>query len=120
MRMPRKKTGDAASKIAARVLATDKPVHAHTSALTIAIQQCGLPLSPRAIDSFVDAVADALAPMVDDLKTLAASVLAQDETSIRNAVHDEMASKLEAHLTPRCTCGESKGFCPVHEGGSIN
>lgn len=80
--MARKQTSPNVSKIAARVLGTDRPLTVHRGAIATAIQECGLPLSQRAIDGFVDRIEHALEPLVADLRTLAASALGQDETPL--------------------------------------
>ncbi len=81
--MAKKQTGADVSAIAARILATDDPLAAHRGAIAVAIQECGLPLSARAVDGFVDRISHALAPMVADMRALAASALSQDEKPSR-------------------------------------
>lgn len=80
----RKQTSAAASKIAARILATDNPLELYRGRIAVAIQECGLPLSERAVNVFVERVNDALEPLFDDLRTLAGSALSQDETPKAN------------------------------------
>ncbi len=79
--MAKKATGPEISTIAARVLATDNPFDEHKGAIAIAIQQCGLPLSAKAVNVFVERISEALAPLLTDMRSLAASALSQDETA---------------------------------------
>jgi hypothetical protein len=122
----RKKTSPDVSAIAARILATDNMLEAHKGAIAIAIQECGLPLSDKAVTIFVERIESALQPMIGDMRSLAASALGQDEEPAKvNPFTDgrsEMETKLNSlidGLAARCTCGESKGACPVHEAGGI-
>lgn len=79
--MPKKQTSAAVSAIAARVLGDDGPLSpAVSEAIGQAIDDCGIPLNDRAKLLLVGKIESALAPLVDDLRTLAASALSQDET----------------------------------------
>jgi len=82
--MPRKKTSPQVSTVAGRVLASDIEAQARqalSGALSIALQECGLPINARTTATIVDRLADSLKPTFDDLRTLAGSSLTQDETA---------------------------------------
>lgn len=78
--MARKQTSAAVSKIAGRVL-NENPINADIHAtIADAVASCGIPLNDRAVLALTNKIESALEPLVDDLKTLAASALSQDET----------------------------------------
>lgn len=80
--MARKQTSAAVSAIAGRVLGDDGPLSPEIQAgIQAAIAECGVPLSDRAILVLTTKIEAALAPLVDDMKTLAASCVSQDETA---------------------------------------
>lgn len=78
--MPRKQTSAAVSKIASRIL-NDGLLTADThAAIADAVQECGVPLNDRAVLALTNRIEAALEPIVEDVRSLAASCLSQDET----------------------------------------
>jgi hypothetical protein len=55
-----------------------------------ACRECGVPLNDRAVLALTNRLEAAIAPVLDDLRTLAASCLSQDETpggaNVRNRI----------------------------------
>jgi hypothetical protein len=78
--MARKATSAKVSKLAAKLIqghAIDGDVRA---AVADAITANGLVLNERAVNATIDRIIAALEPHFDDVRTLAASCLSQDET----------------------------------------
>lgn len=78
--MARKQTSAAVSAIAGRVL-NENPISADIHAtIADAVAACGVPLNDRAVLALTNKIESALEPLVEDMRTLAASCLSQDET----------------------------------------
>lgn len=79
--MARKQTSAAVAAIAGRHIAGEPLADVQVRiAIGQAIHGTGLPMNERHVDRVIDAIGEALAPLFDDLRTLAASCLAHDET----------------------------------------
>lgn len=78
--MARKQTSTAVSSLASRVM-NDNPITADVhAAIADAVASCGVPLNDRAVLALTNKIESALETVVDDMRTLAASCLSQDET----------------------------------------
>jgi hypothetical protein len=79
--MPRKQTSAKVSSIAGKYVGTDaSPFATFADDIATAVRECGVPLNDRAVLALTNRIETALQPIADDLKTLAASALSQDET----------------------------------------
>lgn len=79
--MTKKQTSAAVSAIAARVLGDDGPLSPEIQAgIAAAVAECGVPLNDRATLVLTSKIEAALAPLLDEMRSLAASCLSQDET----------------------------------------
>lgn len=77
--MPRKATSAKVSKLAARMLNAHADADMR-AAIGDAVTECGIPLNDRATSAVVDRIVAALEPHFDEVRSLAASCLSQDET----------------------------------------
>lgn len=76
----RKATSSKVSKLASKPLHDATPNADVRAAIADAVTGCGIPLNDRATNAVVDRIVDAIEPFLDDVRTLAASCLSQDET----------------------------------------
>lgn len=80
-KQPKKQTSARVSAIAAKYMGDESPMTAEVQdAIGRAIRECGLPLNDRATLICTNKIEAALAPLIADMRTLAASCLGQDET----------------------------------------
>jgi hypothetical protein len=77
--MPKKQTSATVSTIAAKYVGDDTPLGDVSDAIATACRDCGIPLNDRAVLALTNRLENALAPVLTDLRTLAASCLSQDE-----------------------------------------
>jgi hypothetical protein len=82
----RKQTSDRVSSIAAKYVGDDSPLGDVTDAVANAVRECGIPLNDRAVLALTNRLEAAIAPVLNDLRTLAASCLSQDETPSQAAI----------------------------------
>lgn len=78
--MKHKVTSSKVSKLASKLLNDATPNADVRAALADAVTGCGIPLNERAANAVVDRIVEAMEPFLDDVRTLAASCLSQDET----------------------------------------
>lgn len=76
--MPRKQTSSRISTIAAKYMNDDSVID--VDAIATAVRECGIPLNDRAVLALTNKIESAIAPMITDLRSLAASALSQDES----------------------------------------
>jgi hypothetical protein len=77
--MPRKQTSAKVASIAGKYAGDANPFDDYSEAVADAIRAAGVPLSDRGVLVVQAKLEAALAPIVDDLRTLAASALGQRE-----------------------------------------
>jgi hypothetical protein len=85
----RKQTSDRVSSIAGKYVGGNSPLGDVADRIATACRDCGVPLNDRAVLALTNRLEAAIAPVLDDLRTLAASCLSQDETppnTITNAI----------------------------------
>jgi hypothetical protein len=75
-----KQTSSRVSSIAAKYVGDESPLGDVTDAVANAVRECGIPLNDRAVLALTNRLEAAIAPVLNDLRTLAASCLSQDET----------------------------------------
>jgi hypothetical protein len=76
--MARKQTSSHVSTIAGKYVGDASPID--PDMIANAVRECGIPLNDRAVLALTNRIESAIAPLCDDLRTLAASCLSQDET----------------------------------------
>jgi seryl-tRNA(Sec) selenium transferase len=76
----RKQTSAHVSAIAARILNEGLLTADIHATIADAVQGCGVPLNDRAVLALTNKIEAALEPIVEDVRSLAASCLSQDET----------------------------------------
>lgn len=76
--MARKQTSSRVSSIASKYVGDASPLD--PDAIANAVRECGIPMNDRAVLALTNRIENAVAPLIDDLRTLAGSCLSQDET----------------------------------------